>query len=80
MSAGEPAVQWADRLGLGEGIRAVDGRIVLTDILTGRLLTGPADRAAPLTQLARLDGPLGAVAPSTGARGTGSPPPAPASA
>lgn len=69
MSAGTPAVEWADRLGLGEGIRAVDGRIVLVDILTGRLLTGPADRTAPLTQLARLDEPLGAVAPVHGRPG-----------
>ncbi|ROQ69820.1 sugar lactone lactonase YvrE [Streptomyces sp. 840.1] len=63
MSAAEPAALWPDRLGLGEGIRAVEGRIVLVDILAGRLLTGPADRTAPLTQLARLAEPLGAVAP-----------------
>ncbi|MGW2477537.1 SMP-30/gluconolactonase/LRE family protein [Streptomyces sp. NPDC001665] len=42
MTGGAPAVRWADRLGLGEGIRAVDGRVVLVDILAGRLLSGPA--------------------------------------
>lgn len=63
MNAGAPVAQWPDRLGLGEGVRAVNGRIVLVDILTGRLLSGPDDRAAPLTELARLDEPLGAVAP-----------------
>ncbi|MFF1922785.1 SMP-30/gluconolactonase/LRE family protein [Streptomyces sp. NPDC058221] len=66
MSAGTAAVQWADRLGLGEGIRVVDGRVVLVDILTGRLLSGPDDRTAPLTELAGLDEPLGAVAPVHG--------------
>ncbi|MER8089094.1 SMP-30/gluconolactonase/LRE family protein [Streptomyces sp. NPDC094048] len=66
MSAGAPAVQWQDRLGLGEGIRAVDCGIVLVDILTGRLLTGPADRTAPLTELARITETLGAVAPVHG--------------
>ncbi|WP_285572607.1 SMP-30/gluconolactonase/LRE family protein [Streptomyces sp. RTGN2] len=69
MTAGTPAVRWADRLGLGEGIRAVDGRIVLVDILTGRLLSGPGDGTAPLTEVARLDTPLGAVAPVHGRPG-----------
>ncbi len=69
MSGAAPAALWPDRLGLGEGIRAVDGRIVLVDILTGRLLTGPAERTAPLTELARLDEPLGAVAPVHGRPG-----------
>ncbi|MFD7430928.1 SMP-30/gluconolactonase/LRE family protein [Streptomyces sp. NPDC059818] len=69
MSAGAPAALWPDRLGLGEGIRAVDGRIVLVDILTGRLLSGPADRTAPLVPLVRLDEPLGAVAPVHGRPG-----------
>ncbi|WP_405748590.1 SMP-30/gluconolactonase/LRE family protein [Streptomyces sp. NBC_01411] len=70
MTAGTPAVCWQDRLGLGEGIRAVDGGIVLVDILTGRLLAGPTDRSAPLTQLARLPVPLGAVAPVHARPGT----------
>lgn len=70
MTAEAPVVCWQDRLGLGEGIRAVDGDIVLVDILTGRLLAGPTDRAAPLTQLAGLSVPLGAVAPVHGRPGT----------
>lgn len=77
MTDGTPVVCWQDRLGLGEGIRAVDDGIVLVDILTGRLLAGPADRSAPLTQLARLSVPLGAVSPSTHAPAPGSRPPAP---
>ncbi len=53
-----------DRLELGEGARFLeDGRIVLVDILTGRLLTLPDHADAPLTLLAHLDEPLGAVAP-----------------
>ncbi|WP_326663559.1 SMP-30/gluconolactonase/LRE family protein [Streptomyces sp. NBC_00385] len=69
MTAGAPAAQWQDRLELGEGIRVVDGRVVLVDILTGRLLAGPDDRTAPLTELARLPEPLGAVAPVHGRPG-----------
>lgn len=80
MTAGTPAVRWADRLGLGEGIRAVDGRIVLVDILTGRLLSGPGDGTAPLTELARLDTPWVPSPRSTTAPATGSPPPERASA
>jgi sugar lactone lactonase YvrE len=59
----------ADRLELGEGVRLLDdGRIVLVDILAGRLLTLPYDPDAALLELARLDEPLGAVAPlGTGA-------------
>ncbi|GHF16420.1 calcium-binding protein [Streptomyces spiralis] len=54
----------ADRLELGEGIRLLDdGWVVLVDILTGRLLTLPTRRDAPLTPLAQLRDPLGAVAP-----------------
>ncbi|MFD7769229.1 SMP-30/gluconolactonase/LRE family protein [Streptomyces sp. NPDC059787] len=53
-----------DRLELGEGIRLLDdGRIVLVDILSGRLLTPSGDAGSPLALLARLDEPLGAVAP-----------------
>jgi len=52
-----------DRLELGEGIRwTADGRLVLVDILAGRLLTAPDDPGAPLQELARLPVPLGAVA------------------
>ncbi|GGV87682.1 calcium-binding protein [Streptomyces griseoloalbus] len=59
-----------DRLDLGEGIRWVDGRLVCVDILTGRLLTPDEDGTAPLRTLARLDVPLGAVAPAAGRPGT----------
>ncbi|MEU3328250.1 SMP-30/gluconolactonase/LRE family protein [Streptomyces albus] len=59
-----------DRLELGEGIRWVDGRLFCADILTGRLLTTGSDGAAPLRTLARLDVPLGAVAPVAGRPGT----------
>lgn len=53
-----------ERLELGEGIRWTDGRVVLTDILTGRLLTAPA-----FGTVARLSVPLGAVAPVEGRPG-----------
>ncbi|MFG3151636.1 SMP-30/gluconolactonase/LRE family protein [Streptomyces sp. NPDC048219] len=64
-----------DRLELGEGVRWADGRLVCVDILTGRLLTPDGDDpngdgAAPLRPLARLDVPLGAVAPVAGRPGT----------
>ncbi|MER7190594.1 SMP-30/gluconolactonase/LRE family protein [Streptomyces flaveolus] len=58
-----------DRLELGEGIRWADGRLAFVDILTGRLLTPDGDGTAPLRTLARLDVPLGAVAPVAGRPG-----------
>lgn len=61
-----PASPWAERLELGEGPRWVDGRLVLVDILSGRLLSGGA-AAETLEVLAGLDVPLGAVAPIRGA-------------
>ncbi|MFJ6567844.1 SMP-30/gluconolactonase/LRE family protein [Streptomyces sp. NPDC091292] len=64
-----PTALRPDRLELGEGIRSVDGRVVLVDILTGRLLAAPADPAAPLRPLLQLDVPLGAVAPVAGRAG-----------
>ncbi|MFI5755118.1 SMP-30/gluconolactonase/LRE family protein [Streptomyces sp. NPDC051569] len=72
MSAAVPVARWSDRLELGEGIRWVDGRIVLTDILTGRLLSAPPgdDRTdGPLDVLTELPVPLGAVAPVAGRPG-----------
>ncbi|MGY6019178.1 SMP-30/gluconolactonase/LRE family protein [Streptomyces spinosirectus] len=59
-----------DRLELGEGIRSTGSGIVLVDILAGRLLAAPDDPTAPLTELARLPVPLGAVAPVAGRPGT----------
>ncbi|MER5900087.1 SMP-30/gluconolactonase/LRE family protein [Streptomyces mirabilis] len=61
-----PAVLGTDRLELGEGIRWTDGRAVLTDILTGRLLAVPDTPDAPLAPITRLPCPLGAVAPVAG--------------
>jgi sugar lactone lactonase YvrE len=61
-----PAVLGTDRLELGEGIRWTDGRAVLTDILTGRLLALPEGPDAPLTPIIQLPCPLGAVAPVEG--------------
>lgn len=61
-----PVSPWADRLELGEGARWIDGRVVLVDLLRGRLLA--ADPAgASLNVLAEFDEPLGAVAPIRGA-------------
>lgn len=59
-----PASRWRDRLELGEGARWVDGRLVLVDILTGRLLADSGGDT--LRPLARLPVPLGAVAPVHG--------------
>ncbi|MGW1705211.1 SMP-30/gluconolactonase/LRE family protein [Streptomyces sp. NPDC002206] len=64
-----PTVHGTDRLELGEGIRWADGRAVLTDILSGRLLSAPDDPAAPLGLIAQLPFPLGAVAPVEGRPG-----------
>ncbi|MFF2023178.1 SMP-30/gluconolactonase/LRE family protein [Streptomyces sp. NPDC058171] len=65
-----PTPRHPDRLDLGEGARSVDGRVVLVDIPTGRLLAAPDDPAAPLETVLRLDVPLGAVAPVAGRPGT----------
>jgi sugar lactone lactonase YvrE len=61
---------WSDRLELGEGARWVDGRLVLVDLLAGRLLAddhpqavGEPRQSRALTCIARLPVPLGAVAP-----------------
>lgn len=71
MTGGQgPASRWTDRLELGEGGRWVDGRLVLVDILTGRLLADAGDGSDSLETLAELAVPLGAVAPVAGAPGT----------
>ncbi|MFC4020818.1 SMP-30/gluconolactonase/LRE family protein [Micromonospora sp. GCM10011542] len=69
MELTEPTVWSADRLELGEGLRWVDGRLILVDLLAGRLLETTGDRPAPLRELRRLDVPLGAVAPVAGRPG-----------
>lgn len=53
---------WTGRLELGEGARWVDGRLVLVDLLRGRLLA-PDPAGAETAVLAEFDEPLGAVAP-----------------
>jgi len=50
-------------LELGEGPRWVDGRLVLVDILTGRLFEADGEAPGPLRQLLEIELPLGAVAP-----------------
>jgi sugar lactone lactonase YvrE len=50
-------------LELGEGPRWVDDRLVLVDILSGRLLEADGTRPGPIRTLFELDAPLGAVAP-----------------
>jgi len=63
VSAGPAAPLGDERLVLGEGGRWVGGRLVLVDIIPGRLLEVSDGR---LRELARLDVPLGAVAPLAG--------------
>jgi sugar lactone lactonase YvrE len=63
-------ITWGpDRLELGEGGRWVDDRVVLVDIPTGRLLEADPKTPGPLRQLAKLEVPLGAVAPLAGSDG-----------
>ncbi|MFF5051642.1 SMP-30/gluconolactonase/LRE family protein [Micromonospora sp. NPDC000663] len=63
MELTEPTVWSTDRLELGEGLRWVDDRLVLVDLLAGRLLETGGDAPGTLRELRRLDVPLGAVAP-----------------
>ncbi|MET8464571.1 SMP-30/gluconolactonase/LRE family protein [Micromonospora zamorensis] len=69
MELTEPTIWSTDRLELGEGLRWVDDRLVLVDLLAGRLLETDGDGPTPLRELRRLDVPLGAVAPVTGRSG-----------
>ncbi|MGW3896190.1 SMP-30/gluconolactonase/LRE family protein [Micromonospora profundi] len=69
MELTEPTVWAPDLLELGEGLRWVDDRLVLVDLLAGRLLETDGDRPGPLRELRRLDVPLGAVAPLAGRAG-----------
>ena len=56
-------------LELGEGPRWVDGRLVLVDILTGRLFERHDASSGPLHEILRFDVPLGAAAPVAGRDG-----------
>ncbi|MET7403375.1 SMP-30/gluconolactonase/LRE family protein [Dactylosporangium sp. NPDC005572] len=58
-----------ERLELGEGARWVGGRLVLVDLLAGRLLTTDGVQPGELREVRRLDVPLGAVAPVAGRPG-----------
>ncbi|MGW3785068.1 SMP-30/gluconolactonase/LRE family protein [Micromonospora chokoriensis] len=69
MELTEPTVWSTDRLELGEGLRWIDDRLVLVDLLAGRLLETDGDAPAPLREVRRLDVPLGAVAPVAGRPG-----------
>ncbi|MBQ0902846.1 SMP-30/gluconolactonase/LRE family protein [Micromonospora sp. U21] len=69
MELTEPTVWSTDRLELGEGLRWVADRLVLVDLLAGRLLETGGDRPGPLRELRHLDVPLGAVAPVAGNAG-----------
>lgn len=62
-------IPWGpDRLELGEGSRWVGDRVVLVDVPTGSLFEADPGQPGPLKRLAKLDVPLGAVAPVVGTR------------
>ena len=59
--------QWNfEQLELGEGARWINGRLVVVDLLAGRVLETPGDVPAPFQEIARLPVPVGAVAPVRG--------------
>ncbi|MDX3655871.1 SMP-30/gluconolactonase/LRE family protein [Streptomyces sp. ID05-26A] len=59
--------QWNfERLELGEGARWIGGRLVVVDLLAGRVLETPGDVPAPFKEIAALPVPVGAVAPVRG--------------
>ncbi|WSE10044.1 SMP-30/gluconolactonase/LRE family protein [Streptomyces sp. NBC_01445] len=64
-----PSPVGTERLELGEGVRWTERGLVLTDILTGRLLSADLT-GATLREELRLPFPLGAVAPVAGAPDT----------
>ncbi|MEV6241353.1 SMP-30/gluconolactonase/LRE family protein [Lentzea sp. NPDC051838] len=71
--------QWNfEQLELGEGARWIDGTLVVVDLLAGRVLQTRGDVPAPFQEIAKLDVPVGAVAPSENglmaAKGTGAGP------
>ncbi|WP_439660747.1 SMP-30/gluconolactonase/LRE family protein [Lentzea sp. HUAS TT2] len=59
--------QWNfEQLELGEGARWINGRLVVVDLLAGRVLETRGTIPAPFTELATLLAPVGAVAPVRG--------------
>ncbi|MET9627389.1 SMP-30/gluconolactonase/LRE family protein [Lentzea sp. NPDC006480] len=57
--------QWNfEQLELGEGARWINGKLVVVDLLAGRVLETRGDVPAPFQEIAKLDVPVGAVAPS----------------
>ena len=70
VSAQSPAVWCSADLELGEGPRWVDDRLLLVDILSGRLLETDTARPGLLRTVVQLDVPLGAVAPVAGTKDT----------
>jgi sugar lactone lactonase YvrE len=68
--------QWNfEQLELGEGARWINGRLVVVDLLAGRVLETSGTVPAPFQEIATLDVPVGAVAPAgdglMAAKGTG---------
>ena len=56
--------QWNfEQLELGEGARWINGRLVVVDLLAGRVLETRGDVPAPFQEIAKLPVPVGAVAP-----------------
>jgi sugar lactone lactonase YvrE len=56
--------QWNfEQLELGEGARWINGRLVVVDLLAGRVLETRGDVPAPFKEIATLPVPVGAVAP-----------------
>src|SRR5690349_14719889 len=56
--------QWNfEQLELGEGARWINGRLVVVDLLAGRVLETRGDVPAPFQEIAHLPVPVGAVAP-----------------
>jgi sugar lactone lactonase YvrE len=56
--------QWNfEQLELGEGARWINSRLVVVDLLAGRVLETPGDVPAPFQEIAHLPVPVGAVAP-----------------
>lgn len=63
MTGPDWAVWPGERFALGEGLRHWDDRLLMVDILSGRLLGLSVGRAKPPRELLSIRQPLGAVAP-----------------